>query len=230
MGCPYNREVSGSSGSIRVTTCYLVRHCDVENPRGVIYGHLPGYPLSEKGREQAQRLGDFLGRRGVVAIYASPLERAIQTTQIIRERMGGAVPFFRAPGLIEAEFGRYLQGIPYAQIPWRRPRWLAHMIWPGLVPGDESVASMYRRVAAVVQHGLHEQGGRPFVMVSHGDPIQAYWATAERRPPWALHRLQCAKGGLLEISLKDGKLIGKTYISPDVIAAEVSPPPVAASA
>ncbi len=230
MGCPYNRQVSGSTGGARVTVCYLARHCDVENPRGVIYGHLPGYPLSERGREQAVRLGDFLGRRGVAAIYTSPLERAVQTTQIIRERMGGAVPFFRAPGLIEAEFGRYLQGIPYAQIPWRRPRWLAHMIWPGLLPGDESVASMYRRVEAVVQQGLREQGGQPFVLISHGDPIQAYWAAADRRPPWALHRLQCAKGGLLELSLRDGKLIGKPYLSPEAIAVELSLPQVAASA
>jgi broad specificity phosphatase PhoE len=166
----------------------------------------------------------------VVAIYTSPLERAVQTAQIIRERVEGTLPIFRAPGLIEAEFGRYLQGIPYAQIPWRRPRWVAHMIWPGFLPGDESVASMSRRVEAVIQQGLREQGGRPFVLVSHGDPIQAYWATAERRPPWALHRLQCAKGGLLELTLGDGKLIGKSYISPDAIAAAVTLPPVGAGA
>ena len=222
--------MTGSTGGARVTTCYLARHCDVENPRGVIYGHLPGYPLSVRGREQARRLGDFLARRGVVAIYTSPLERAVQTTQTIRERMGGTVPYFRAPGLIEAEFGRYLQGIPYAQIPWRRPRWIAHMVWPGLLPGDESVASMSGRVEAVIQQGLREQGGQPFVLVSHGDPIQAYWATAERRPPWALHRLQCAKGGLLELSLREGRLIDKSYISPEAVAAEVTLPPPAASA
>ncbi|MDA8395674.1 MAG: hypothetical protein M0T72_10640, partial [Candidatus Dormibacteraeota bacterium] len=81
-----------------------------------------------------------------------------------------------------------------------------------------------------VQQGLREQGGQPFVLISHGDPIQAYWAAADRRPPWALHRLQCAKGGLLELSLRDGKLIGKPYLSPEAIAVELSLPQVAASA
>src|SRR5579884_1339049 len=35
------------------TRLYLVRHCDVRNPRGVLYGHLPEFPLSDKGVRQA---------------------------------------------------------------------------------------------------------------------------------------------------------------------------------
>src|SRR5262249_58111696 len=37
----------------RMTRVYLVRHADVENPRHILYGHLPGFPLSEHGRAQA---------------------------------------------------------------------------------------------------------------------------------------------------------------------------------
>ena len=222
--------MSSTGQGTRGTTCYLVRHCDVDNPRGVIYGHLPGYPLSQKGREQARRLGAFLAGRQISAVYTSPLERAVQTTLLIRDQLTDSVPFERAPGLIEAEFGRYLQGIPYAQIPWRRPRWLAHMVWPGLVRGDESVGEMYRRVQSVIEKGLREQGGQNFVLVSHGDPIQAYWATVDGRPPWALHRLQCAKGGLLELSLREGRLVGKSYLSPAAVEARVGLPQLAASA
>jgi broad specificity phosphatase PhoE len=217
-------ETSGST-----TSCYLVRHGDVENPRGVIYGHLPGYPLSRKGQEQARRLGALLAGREIAAIYTSPLERALQTAQLIREQLGNQIPLTRVPGLIEAEFGRYLQGIPYAQIPWRRPRWMAHMVWPGLLPGDESVGSMHHRVDAAIRRGLEELGGKDFVLVSHGDPIQAYWAKVDRRPPWALHRLQCAKGGLLQLTFAQGRLIGKSYLSPAAIEARLNPAPVAAA-
>ena len=39
------------------TTLHLLRHGEVHNPTGVLYGRLPGYHLSERGRAQAQATG-----------------------------------------------------------------------------------------------------------------------------------------------------------------------------
>lgn len=206
------------------TVCYLVRHCDVENPRGVIYGHLPGFGLSPKGREQGARLGEFFAKTGIAAIFTSPLQRARETADLIQGRLPHRVPEVVDVDLIEAEFGRYLQGVPYAQIPWRRPRWLVHMILPGLLPGDERLGSMKNRVQRVIDRGRRELEGAPFVCISHGDPIQAFWATSDHRPPWALHRLQCAKGGMLELRYRDSRLVSKRYLSPDAVAGLVLSP------
>ena len=35
------------------TTIYLLRHGEVHNPEGIIYGRLPGYRLNEVGRGQS---------------------------------------------------------------------------------------------------------------------------------------------------------------------------------
>src|ERR1039458_5450147 len=71
------------------TRLYLVRHCDVANPRGVLYGYLPGFGLSEKGLAQAESLGQRLGGQPIRVIRTSPLERARQTTSIIARHLDG---------------------------------------------------------------------------------------------------------------------------------------------
>ena len=37
------------------TVVHLLRHGEVYNPEGVLYGRLPGYVLSDLGHEMAQR-------------------------------------------------------------------------------------------------------------------------------------------------------------------------------
>jgi broad specificity phosphatase PhoE len=193
---------------------YLVRHCDVENPGRVLYGHLDGFRLSEKGVRQAHALGERLASTPVRQIYSSPLERAQQTARIIASHLDN-VPVTTTPELIEARFGYYLQGVPAnISIIWRRPLWLVHMVWPGILPDDESVGEMARRVRAPVLRLVRDHPGQGGICVSHGDPIQALWVESDGRRPWALHRLQCAKGGMLELDYEGERLAGKRYLPP----------------
>jgi hypothetical protein len=141
-------QVSATPIPEPTTTCYLARHCDVANPEGVLYGHLPNFPLSAKGRLQATMMGRYLAEAGVRAIYASPLERAQETALVLAAELSPAPPLLTRNGLVEAEFGRYLQGTRYKDVVWRKPRWWVHMVWPGVVPGDESMAAMAARSAA----------------------------------------------------------------------------------
>jgi broad specificity phosphatase PhoE len=224
-------EVPPPSPDQTVTSCFLARHCDVANPDGVLYGHLPNFPLSHKGRDQAETLGRYLAPAGVAAIYSSPLQRAQETTTLLAKELSPSPPVLERQGLLEAEFGRYLQGTRYRDVVWRKPRWWVHMVWPGLVPGDEAMGKMARRVESVILEGVRDHRGQAFVCISHGDPIQAFWATSDRRWPWALHRLQCSKGGLLELKYRGDTLTEKTYRSPEDLAAAVasrSGPPVLA--
>src|ERR1700722_11692592 len=70
------------------TTVHLLRHGEVENPDGVLYGRLPGYHLSAEGRLMALAAADFFAERPVVSLYCSPLERAQETAQPVAERLG----------------------------------------------------------------------------------------------------------------------------------------------
>ena len=65
------------------TIIHLVRHGEVHNPEGILYGRLPGYKLSETGRKQAVAARDTLKSRRLNAIYASPQPRAQETAGII---------------------------------------------------------------------------------------------------------------------------------------------------
>lgn len=197
------------------TRVFLARHCDVHNPRGVLYGHLPNFPLSEKGVAQAHALGRRLAATRARQIYTSPLQRAVQTAEIISSHIPGST-ITVSDDLVEARFGRYLQGIRPAQVPWRRPLWLIHMIWPGLLANDERVADMAARVERAIRQLLAANPVDGGICVSHGDPIQAFWVRAEGRPAWALHRLQCAKGGMLELDYVQGTLTRTVYRPPGV--------------
>lgn len=70
-----------SSGTVRV---HLLRHAHAGNAFEWI-GDDDARPLTDKGRQQSQRLGAFLGAHGVRpdVIVSSPLVRAQQTAEIV---------------------------------------------------------------------------------------------------------------------------------------------------
>jgi broad specificity phosphatase PhoE len=137
--------------------------------------------------------------------------------------------------LVEARFSLYLQGVPYRQVPWRRPLWWVHMVYPGLLRRDETVTAMADRVERSLQRLLDSLPEGNGVCVSHGDPIQAFWIRHLGRRPWALHHLQCAKGGMLVVDYVDRRLSDVHYVAPQVAgtpagadAAGATPPEAAA--
>src|SRR5215831_1701023 len=203
-----------------MTRVYLVRHADVENPRRVLYGHLPGFPLSERGRAQAVEVGKRLRDRGIARILHSPLERAVETAAIIAEQLPEPVPVIPEPALLEAEFGRYLQGVPYWQIPVRRPLWLVHKARRGLLPGDEAIDQLGGRVVEVVHREAREHPDDVGLLVSHADPLQAAWLLMDGRPRTEreLYRRPVDRAGLLEVDVEGGKIIAVNYVAPPASA------------
>ena len=61
------------------TRVHVMRHGEVYNPDGILYGRLPGFHLSGRGRAQAEAVADALAGRDIVAVVASPLQRAQET-------------------------------------------------------------------------------------------------------------------------------------------------------
>src|SRR5207244_4421081 len=102
-----------------VTRVFLARHAAPENPRGVFYGHLPGFGLGAEGRRQALGLGDHLRDLPVRRAYSSPLERAQETAALAITRLPREIPIEIREGLLEAEFGKYIEGVPRPQVLFR---------------------------------------------------------------------------------------------------------------
>ena len=203
-----------------MTRVYLIRHADVENPRRVLYGHLPGFPLSERGRAQAVEVGRRLGDRGIRRILHSPLERAAETARLISAQLPEPVPLFPEPALVEAEFGRYLQGVPYWQIPMRRPLWLVHRARRGLLPGDEPIDQLGGRVVDLVHRVANEQPDQASLLVSHADPLQAAWVLLDGRPRTEreLTRKPVGRAGILEVDVEAGQVLAVNYVAPPAAA------------
>lgn len=197
-----------------------MRHADVENPQKVSYGHLPGFHLSALGRAQAAAVGQSLRDRGIRRILHSPLDRARETAEIVNAQLPAPVPLISEPELTEALIGRYLQGVPYWQIPLRRPKWFVHKFRRGSLPGDESIAQLGGRIRDVAFRLAREHPGEVSLCVSHADPLQAAWVLFEGRSQneREIYRKPVQRAGILEVDLNGEKVISVRYIRPPKVA------------
>jgi broad specificity phosphatase PhoE len=203
---------------------YLIRHADVENPLGLLYGHLDGFPLSALGRAQATAIGERLRSAGITRIVHSPLSRAAETARLIAEQLPAKPIDESDPELREAEFSRYLQGVPYWQIPVRRPLWFVHKVRRGILPGDESIETMGERVLAVVRRLAREHPGETIAVVSHADPLNAAWILLDGRPQneREMHRSGMHKAGMLQMDVEGETPKTWEYIPPPQVARPAS--------
>jgi broad specificity phosphatase PhoE len=201
------------------TRVYLIRHADVENPRRLLYGHLDGFQLSGLGRAQALAVGESLRTENVKRIVHSPLARAVETAELINSKLDPPAILEADPELREAEFSRYLQGLPYWHIPLRRPLWYVHKARRGLVPGDESVERMGGRVLDVVRRIVREHPGDTMAVVSHADPLQAAWILLDGRPhnEREMYRKVVDKAGMLVLQMDGEKPATWVYVPPPKI-------------
>jgi 2,3-bisphosphoglycerate-dependent phosphoglycerate mutase len=69
--------------SSHITEIFLIRHGHPQQGTGIPYDRAPGPPLSDVGREEARIAGLFLGHMGIRQLFCSPLDRALQTAELI---------------------------------------------------------------------------------------------------------------------------------------------------
>lgn len=199
------------------TTVHLMRHGEVHNPEGVLYGRLPGYRLSERGQEMARvvaaHLSDEQRPRDVVAVIASPLQRAQETAAPIAAAFG--LEIGTDPRLIEAgnhfegmKFGvgdgslRHPQHWPYLRNPFR-PSW------------GEPYAEQAERMLAAVGSAREVARGHEAVLVSHQLPVWVTRLSVENRRLWHDPRKrQCSLASITSLTFEDDRLVGVGYTEP----------------
>ena len=148
----------------------VLRHGQSEgNVAQVWTSSLEGYPLTERGREQARAAGERLSDRGVSAIYASPLPRAQQTAQEVGSVLGLTVETL--PGVHELDVGIHEGGHDDAVGPvalevfsaW----WRDEDLTAGF-PGGETGQQIVDRMRTALDSVADRHEGETAVVVSHG--------------------------------------------------------------
>lgn len=161
---------------------HLVRHGEVDNPEGILYGRLAGYGLSVRGHDMAKVASDALvaRKRDVAALYASPLLRARQSAQPIAEAFG--LDILNEPRIIEPTNhfeGEKNHGPDSA---FKNPcHWWR--FWNPLLPSwGEPYRRIQRRVRAAMDDAweIHDDGD--IVMVCHQAPIWNAVLSAAGKP------------------------------------------------
>jgi broad specificity phosphatase PhoE len=195
------------------TVVHLLRHGEVDNPRGIIYGRLPGYHLSANGRAMAEAAADYFAERDVVAVFCSPLERAQETATPVAERLG--LPIVTDDRLIES--WNHFEGLKFAvgDGALRQPSY-----WPRLVnPFRPSWGEPYREVAArmlaAMETAREAAAGREAVCVTHQLPIWVTRRAAEGKRLWHNPAMrECAVGSVTSFTYSGDRLAGVAYTVP----------------
>ena len=195
------------------TVVHLLRHGEVDNPEGILYGRLPGFCLSDVGVRQAEQVAAHLGDHDVVHVVASPLLRAQQTAAPIAAKHG--LDLVTDDGLIEA--GNVFEGtrVSVRDGALRDPR-----SWPKLGnPFRPSWGEPYRDVAArmlaAMETAREAAAGREAVCVTHQLPIWVTRRVAEGRRLWHNPAMrECALGSVTSFTYSGGQLTGVSYTVP----------------
>jgi broad specificity phosphatase PhoE len=192
------------------TKIHLVRHGEVYNPRGVLYGRLPGFHLSDKGKQQAAAVAEALADHDIVAVIASPLERARETAAPIAARHD--LPVDTDPDLIESTNFLQGRGISPGDGAWRDPRVWWHLRNPFTPSWGEPYKQIAARMSTAVDKARARAAGHEAVCVSHQLPIWTLRLHLTGRRLWHLptHR-QCAIGSVTTLVYDGDRLVDVRY-------------------
>ena len=207
-------------------TLFLVRHGQATfNVEGRHPGQLPGIPLTDVGRRQAQQAAVALSALPLSAVLSSPLERARETAETIAR--GWGVQVRTDPRLMDSDVGAWA-GQKLDELAKNDPAWKAYLEHPDdPPPGVEGLSAVQRRSIAVVEEiRADESLGQYVVLVAHADVLKLILAYYLQTPVTAIRYMNVANASISALALpKEG--------TPDVLAVNwtalprwLTPPPV----
>jgi broad specificity phosphatase PhoE len=195
------------------TVVHLLRHGEVFNPTGILYGRMPGFSLSDLGRQMAQRVADTIADRDIVRVVASPLERAQQTAAPLADALG--LEIVSEPRVIESSSVFEGQRFGVGQGVLRKPSSWRHL-WNPLRPSwGEPYKQIVGRMTAAVEDARDAAVGHETVVVSHQLPIWITRLHLEHRP--FVHdprKRECTLCSLTTLEYDDERLVSLSYSEP----------------
>ena len=195
------------------TTVHLLRHGEVHNPTGVLYGRLPGYHLSALGRQMAERIADAVGDRDITHVVASPLERAQETATPLALARGVDIVtdarVIESTNVFEGRRFSFGDGIV------KRPKSWPYLWNPFKPSWGEPYKAVVARMMAAVYDARDSARGHEAVIVSHQLPIWTTRLHVEHRP--FLHNprnRQCTLCSLTSLVFDGDRLVSLRYSEP----------------
>ena len=180
-----------------MTSITFLRHGQANNNvERVLTGRKPGVPLTEYGVQQAEWAARSLASMDITTVYSSPVQRTMQTAEIVAGR--NSLEVTPDDRLIEIDMGRFT-GMKYDDLIakhgnifqkfYRDDAQLTEL-------GVENFSSVRARVLDMVEYVLKRHPDENTVLVTHMDPIKAILSTVLGLSPDGLHRVIIANGSL----------------------------------
>ncbi|GAB3588082.1 histidine phosphatase family protein [Calidifontibacter terrae] len=195
------------------TIVHLVRHGEVENPRGVLYGRMPDFHLSDLGRRMAVCVAEFLGSNDVTHLVSSPLERAQETIEPLAEALHQAVTLDER--VIEA--ANDFEGLTVGKDPKQllRPRMWPKLVNPLQPSWGEPYAEIAQRMRAAVTDARIAATGHEAVIVSHQLPVWTARQSYEGKRLWHDPRKrECSLASVTSLNFVGDELVSLSYAEP----------------
>ena len=195
------------------TTVHLIRHGEVHNPEGVLYGRRDGYHLSDLGREMAERIGKALGDRDIVHLRTSPLERAQETAAPLAKAVE-LTPVID-PRVIESANVFEGKRFGHGENALRKPSTWIHLRNPLKPSWGEPYKDVVSRMLAAVYDARDAARGHEAAIVSHQLPIWITRLSLEKRS--FLHdprKRQCTLCSVTSLQFIDDRLATISYSEP----------------
>jgi broad specificity phosphatase PhoE len=195
------------------TVVHLVRHGEVDNPTGVLYGRMPGYRLSELGRRMAQMVAAHLAANDITHVVASPLERAQETAAPIAESHGIDIAIDER--VVESE--NYFEGLAIGrgEGSLANPRHWPRLLNPFKPSWGEPYESVARRMIAAIEDARRAAEGHEAVIVSHQLPV---WTVRNKLAGARLwhdpRKRECTLASLTSLLFEGEELQSITYSEP----------------
>jgi len=199
------------------TSVHLVRHGQVLNPKRVLYGRLPGFNLSGRGRTQADLLARHFASVPLAGVMSSPLERAQQTAGPISAAHGLEVEtdirLIEAGNVFEGAAGNVLWYLLRHPATWWKLRDPSGPSW-----GERNI-DLATRMQEVVGVARERFAGGQVVLVSHQAPIWVCRLAFERRSltHWP-NRRECSLGSVTTLVFDGNRLADVRYTEPAAAA------------
>jgi broad specificity phosphatase PhoE len=195
------------------TVVHLLRHGEVHNPSGVLYGRSDGYHLSDLGQQMAERVAATIKDRDIVHLVASPLERAQETARPLADARGLEIltdeRVIESTNVFEGQrFGKSVR-------PLRKPSAWRHLWNPFRPSWGEPYKELVARMMAAVEDARDLARGSEAVLVSHQLPIWITRLHLEHRS--FLHNprnRQCTLCSLTSLHFRDDILTKVAYSEP----------------
>lgn len=190
---------------------HLVRHGEVHNPRGVLYGRLEGYGLSERGQRMAELAAASLAGRDIRRVVASPLQRTRESAAPWVDRFD--VGLVIDERLIEPT--NRFEGLNMRRDVPRLPKYWRHFANPWKPSWGEPFRSVQARMMAAVEEQWASVDDGEVVLVSHQMPIWMVARTVARKPlPHDPSKRRCALSSITTLERRGDSFAEVSYAEP----------------